>query len=281
MTSQAHHTASVVVPECDERPDRLIPSGTVTVVTPTSHVTITYLGQSTFLFTTPESRRVLIDPWTAGNPLCPADLRDLPDVDLILITHAHHDHLGDLFSIVAKSSPTVVAIVELGKWLGSRGVRNVQTMNLGGIIELSGVRVAMTPAAHSSSVDDDPFANVGLAAGYVLGFSNGAGIYHAGDTAAFSGMELIHRVHHPQLAMLPIGDHHTMMADEAALAVQLLQVDRVIPMHYGVTPGSQIAPQRFRAALAAGGLGHVETSQLRPGETVDYDGVGNLRRRAT
>jgi L-ascorbate metabolism protein UlaG (beta-lactamase superfamily) len=242
---------------------------------------ITYLGQSTFRFTTPESRRVLIDPWTASNPLCPADQRDVRDVDLILVTHAHHDHLGDLFSIVAKSSATVVAVVELGKWLGSRGVRNVQTMNLGGIIELSGVRVAMTPAAHSSSVDADPFANVGPAAGYVLGFSNGARLYHAGDTAAFSGMELIHRVHHPQLAMLPVGDHHTMMADEAAVAVELLRVDRVIPMHYGVTAGSETAPQRLRDALDGRGLGHVETSLLRAGETVDCDGAGNLRRQTT
>jgi L-ascorbate metabolism protein UlaG (beta-lactamase superfamily) len=242
-------------------------------------VGITYLGQSTFLFTTPESRRVLVDPWTAGNPLCPTDQRDVHDVDLILVTHAHHDHLGDVFSIAATGSPTVVAVVELGKWLGTRGLRRVQTMNLGGIVELLGVRVAMTPAAHSSSVDDDPFAYVGPAAGFVLAFSNGARIYHAGDTAAFSGMELIHRVHRPQLAMLPIGDHHTMMADEAAVAVDLLQPDRVIPMHYGITPGSDSAPRRFRDALTAIGLGHVETSQLRPGETVDCDGTGRLRRQ--
>jgi L-ascorbate metabolism protein UlaG (beta-lactamase superfamily) len=150
-------------------------------------------------------------------------------------------------------------------------------MNLGGILELHGVTIAMTPAAHSSSVDDDPFAYVGPAAGFVLGFSNGARIYHAGDTAAFSGMELIHRVHRPQLALLPIGDHHTMMADEAAVAVELLHVDRVIPMHFGVTPGSDPAPQRFRAALTSRGLGHVETTQLHPGQTVRVDGDGVVR----
>jgi L-ascorbate metabolism protein UlaG (beta-lactamase superfamily) len=94
-------------------------------------------------------------------------------------------------------------------------------------------------------------------------------------------MELIHRVHHPQLAMLPVGDHHTMMADEAAVAVELLRVDQVIPMHYGVTAGSETAPQRFRDGLAGRGLGHVATSQLRAGETVDCDGAGNLRRRST
>ena len=222
-------------------------------------VELTYLGQSTCLFTTPESRRVLVDPWTRRNPLCPPDWRDLHDVDLILVTHAHHDHLGDLFAIAERGSPAVVAVVELGKWLGSRGVRRVQTMNLGGIIELHGVTIAMTPAAHSSSVDEDPFAYVGPPAGFVLGFANGARVYHAGDTAAFAGMELIHRVHRPQLALLPVGDHHTMMADEAAVAAQLLHVDTVIPMHYGVTPGSADAPacpsatgRRPRAAAPSG-----------------------------
>src|SRR6266545_799518 len=55
-------------------------------------VRITYLGQSTFRFTTPESKIVLIDPWTIGNPLCPPDEKEVREVDLILITHAHHDH---------------------------------------------------------------------------------------------------------------------------------------------------------------------------------------------
>jgi L-ascorbate metabolism protein UlaG (beta-lactamase superfamily) len=238
---------------------------------------ISYLGQSTFRFTTPESKIVLIDPWTIGNPTCPEHDKYVREVDLILVTHGHHDHLGDLFSIIRTNSPKIVTVVELGKWLGARGVRNVQTMNIGGIVEVCGVTVAMTAAAHSSSVDADPFAYVGPPAGFVLAFSNGARIYHAGDTAAFSGMELIHRVHRPHLAMLPIGDHHTMMAEEAAVATDLLKVDRVIPMHYGVTPGSDSAPAKYRRALDSSGLRHVETIQLTPGQTVACDHHGRVR----
>jgi L-ascorbate metabolism protein UlaG (beta-lactamase superfamily) len=234
-------------------------------------IEIMYLGQSTFRFTTPESKTVLIDPWTFGNPLCPEAEKDVRKVDLVLITHGHHDHLGDVFTIAEKLTPKIVTIVELGKWLGSRGIKNVQTMNIGGIVELDGVKITMTPAAHSSSVDDDPFAYVGLAAGFVIEFSNGIRIYHAGDTAAFTGMELIHKVHKPQLAMLPIGDHHTMMAAEAAAATQLLKVDRVIPMHYGVTPGSEQAPAAFRHALDAIGLTEVRTIQMRPGQSIKLD----------
>ncbi len=234
-------------------------------------VRITYLGQSTFRFTTPESKIVLIDPWTIGNPLCPPDEKEVREVDLILITHAHHDHLGDVLSIARRLSPKIVAIVELGKWLGSKGLMNIQTMNIGGIVRLEGVTITMTPAAHSSSVDEEPFAYVGLAVGFVIGLSDGSRIYHAGDTAAFSGMDLIREVYRPQLAMLPIGDHHTMGPLEAAAATRLLGVGRVIPMHYGVTPGSETAPAAFRDALDSIGLRNVETLEMRPGDSMSLD----------
>lgn len=232
---------------------------------------IIYLGQSTFRFVTPESRVVLVDPWTASNPLCPPSQRDAGDVDLVLITHAHHDHLGDVLSIAGRRGPGIVAIAELGNWLSAHGVRNVHTMNLGGVLRLEGVEVIMTPAAHSSSLDDEPQVNVGVAAGFVLGFSDGVRIYHAGDTAAFAGMALIREVHRPGVAMLPIGDHHTMGPREAAAATRVLGVDRVIPMHYGVTPGSQGAPAAFRAELDAAGLGAVELLPMAPGERITVD----------
>src|SRR5919202_850591 len=115
-------------------------------------VHITYLGQSTFRFTTPESKVVLIDPWTAGNPLCPAAEREVRQVNLVLISHGHHDHLGDVFAIAEAARPRIVAIVELGKWLGSRGVRNIQTMNIGGGVGLEGGRDTTNPAAPNPGV---------------------------------------------------------------------------------------------------------------------------------
>lgn len=239
-------------------------------------VQITYLGQSTFRFTTPELSTVLVDPWIVGNPLCPTAEKHVREVDLILITHGHHDHLGDVFTIAKETSPRIVAIVELGKWLGSKGVKNIQTMNVGGIVQIDGVKITMTPAAHSSSVDDEPFAYVGLAVGFVIEFSNGSRLYHAGDTAAFPGMQLIHEIHKPALAMLPIGDHHTMGPVEAAAATRLLNVGHVIPMHYGVTPGSHTAPEAFRDALDSLGLDEVEMIKMRPGQSINWDREGSL-----
>jgi L-ascorbate metabolism protein UlaG (beta-lactamase superfamily) len=244
-------------------------------------VQITYLGQSTFRFVTPESKTVLIDPWTATNPLCPPEEKHVRQVDLILISHAHWDHLGDVLAIASELTPNVVVIVELGKWLARQGLKNVQIMNVGGIVEFDGVTITMTPAAHSSSLEDEPHTYVGLAAGFVLEFSDGTRIYHAGDTAAFAGMELIHQIHQPELAMLPIGDHHTMGAVEAAHATRLLNVNHVIPMHYGVTPGSEHAPARYRRALDAIGLDHVQTLQMVPGQTITWvhgSGASSLMR---
>jgi L-ascorbate metabolism protein UlaG (beta-lactamase superfamily) len=226
---------------------------------------LTWLGHATFAFLTPESTRVLVDPWTFGNPMCREEDKDVGEVDLILITHAHHDHVGDVRRIAQAGSPIVVAIPELGRWLSGNDVRNVHTMNLGGIVELQGVEVTMTPAAHSSSLDDDPDANVGVAAGFVLGFSDGARVYHAGDTAAFAGMSILGEVHRPNLALLPMGDHHTMAPAEAAVAARLLDVPQVIPMHYGIDPTSLSAPDEFRQSLAGLHL-DIEVTELTPGQ---------------
>jgi L-ascorbate metabolism protein UlaG (beta-lactamase superfamily) len=228
---------------------------------------ITWLGHATFKFVTPEGRLVLIDPWTYSNPLCPPEHRAIGRVDVILATHGHKDHIGDLATIAAAEVPIVVAVVELGRWLSSKGVKRILPMNIGGIVDVHGVKITMTQANHTSSVDEEPFAYVGVAAGYVIEFSNGRRVYHAGDTAAFDGMRIIRDVYKPDTALLPIGDHHTMGPEEAAFATGLLNVKHVVPMHYGL-PGSTGTPAMFRNAVAALGLADVEVAEMRPGQTI-------------
>lgn len=236
---------------------------------------ITFLGHATFRLSTPQGRTVIVDPWTYRNPLCPPALRDVGQVDLALVTHGHHDHLGDIFTITRDTSPRIVAVAELGHWMLRRGLRRVQTMNLGGVLELDDVEVIMTPAAHSSSIDDEPEVNAGVAAGFVLGFSDGLRVYHAGDTAAFAGMAVVGEVHRPDVALLPMGDHHTMGPAEAVVATRLLGVRRVVPMHYGIEPGSGDVPERFRAALDRAGLHDVEVLTMRPGDSATWNGPGS------
>ena len=83
-----------------------------------SRLRITWYGHSTFLLQTPRGVRVLFDPWFAGNPACPDAMKKPPKADLILVSHGHGDHSGELVSVARDSVAPVVAIFELCDWLG-------------------------------------------------------------------------------------------------------------------------------------------------------------------
>lgn len=202
-------------------------------------IEITWLGHATFLLKTPEGKRLLVDPWLAGNPRCPAAFHQVPS-DAILVTHGHADHLGDIDTALAHCSGPVVAVFELTQWLGAkRGVPAEKRcgMNKGGEVELKdlGVAVAMTDARHSSSwsEEDGTQSYLGEAAGFVVTFSNGKAVYLAGDTGLFGDMALIGELYAPTIAILPIGDRFTMGPAAAARAARLCGVRAVIPCHYG------------------------------------------------
>ena len=78
-----------------------------------------WLGHSTFLFTSPKGKKILIEPWVQGNPACPDAAKKLPPLDLILITHGHSDHAGDAVGIARASGAHVVANYEICLWLES------------------------------------------------------------------------------------------------------------------------------------------------------------------
>ena len=208
---------------------------------------ITWLGHATFIFEVPGGGRILIDPWVMNNPSCPDELKDVGDIDAMLITHAHFDHIADAVEIAKAKSPQVVAIAETGGWLGSKGVENVIDMNIGGTVEVAGCKVHMTNAVHSCGITDgDQTLYGGSAAGFVVELETGYSVYHAGDTAVFSDMALIAKLLEPDLALLPIGDHYTMGPRSAAEAIRLLKVKTVIPMHFGTFPILRGTPDELR-----------------------------------
>src|ERR687891_12654 len=102
---------------------------------------ITWLGHATFLIQTQSGKRILVDPWGMGNPACPDDHKDVGDLDAMLITHAHFDHIGDAVEIGKATGAQIVSIPETSHWLGSKGLENLLEMNKGGTVEVAGCRV--------------------------------------------------------------------------------------------------------------------------------------------
>jgi L-ascorbate metabolism protein UlaG (beta-lactamase superfamily) len=227
-------------------------------------IKLTWLGHATFRIETPGGKTVIIDPWIVGNPMCPQNEKDIKKVDVLLCTHAHGDHIGDAVEIAKKHNPVVVAIYELGLWFEKKGVKQVAGMGKGGTQTVGDLKVAMVHADHSCGIEDGgQVIYGGEACGYVIEFSNGIRIYHAGDTAVFGDMQIIRDLYAPSVAMLPIGDHYTMGPREAAYACKLLRPKAVIPMHFGTFPVLTGRPAELKKLVKG-----VEVVEMKPGQTI-------------
>ncbi len=229
-------------------------------------VSITWLGHATVLLVTEKGTTVLIDPFIEHNPKYPKGYK-LPDrIDLLLLTHGHMDHIADALPVAKKHGAHSFGMVEMMGWLESKGLKDGVGMNIGGSHTYADVTFTMTEARHSSGITDgDQTVYGGDPAGFVLAIENGPVLYHAGDTAVFSDMQLIRELHHPELAMLPIGDHYTMGPKGAALAAKFLGVKSVLPIHYGTFPALTGTPAALEKELAGTGI---EVIHTEPGKTL-------------
>jgi L-ascorbate metabolism protein UlaG (beta-lactamase superfamily) len=222
---------------------------------------LTWLGHASFRLDA-GGKRIYVDPFLNGNPKCPEGEQTPERADIVALTHGHGDHVGDTAAIAKQHGATVIAPVELADRLGSQGVENVKDPNKGGTVEIDGVRFTMTHAQHSSSDNDGNYT--GEPCGIVVR-AEGKTIYFAGDTNVFGDMEtVIGRLYKPDVAVLPIGDHYTMGPEEAALAVELLGVKRVVPCHWGTFPALTGTPDALQELVGDG----VTVEKLEPGDTV-------------
>ena len=225
---------------------------------------LTWLGHAAFRLDTPAGKRVYVDPFLQGNPSCPESELEPERADLVVLTHGHGDHVGDTVALWNQFQPPVVALVELRRWLDTQGVTGDFNPgpNKGGTVQRDGIKITLTDANHSSSAEDGTYT--GEPAGLVIELEDGFTIYFAGDTNVFMSMQLIGRIYEPDVAVLPIGDHFTMGPREAAVALELLGVERCVPSHYGTFELLRGTPAPARAAAPA-----VEVIAPEPGGTVE------------
>lgn len=188
---------------------------------------IQFLGHGC-LYITIKDKNILVDPFISGNPKASHINMDNLTPDFILLTHAHQDHTLDVEFFAKKDNPIIVSNWEIATHYGNKGFQN-HPMNHGGSWVFDFGKVTYTPAIHSSSFPDGSYG--GQPGGFVLQGEHKT-IYIAGDSSLTYDMKLIPLKYKLDLAILPIGDNFTMDVDDAIVASDFVQCNKVLGMHY-------------------------------------------------
>jgi len=256
---------------------------TAAAPTTTGKTELLWLGQASFRIKTPGGKTIVIDPWLTGGPKTPApyktDISALGKVDLLLVTHAHVDHIGDAPDL-AKMHKTklygpadmVTPLITLGVLPADLGHRFNKT---GSVKPLPGIKVTAVQAEHSSLlVWNNPATGkneshpAGEAVGYIIELENGFKIWHMGDTGLFGDMKFITERYKPDLVLMPIGGNFTMAPDDAAFAARnWIQPKMVIPMHYNSNPLTPGTLAEFQEAMKGSSVKVVPMSE---GQSVEF-----------
>ncbi|MEL7120004.1 MAG: metal-dependent hydrolase [Bacteroidota bacterium] len=215
---------------------------------------LTYLGHGSFLLET-KGKKLLIDPFISPNPLV-AELSDEQkakldvntiEADYILLTHGHEDHVADAEAIAKRTGATIISSFEIVSYYGAKGI-NGHPMNLGGKFSFDFGTLKYVAAVHSSVLPDGTYAaNPG---GFVVWNEEGC-IYLAGDTALTMDMKLIPMTCPKlDLAVLPIGDNFTMGYEDAVIASDFIECNKVVGCHFDTFGYIKIDQEEAQKAFA-------------------------------
>jgi len=201
-----------------------------------------------------QGKIIYVDPWITGNPVAKIKVGDIKKADVVFVTHGHGDHGFDDAVVICKNTgATFVSIFELANEAKGKGVENVIGGNIGGSAQAADMEFVFTTATHSTTV--------GVAIGFVIKLPSMT-VFHPGDTGLFMDMKLLGELYDIDLAFLPIGSLYTMGPLEAAKALELLNCQKVVPIHYKTFPALVQDAEEFKKI--AGPM--VDVIVLEPGE---------------
>lgn len=188
---------------------------------------------------------ILVDPFISPNEKAShIDIRTLK-ADYILITHAHQDHIVDVEAVAKRTGAIVISNFEIVNHFGKLGIEG-HPMNHGGKWNFEFGTVKYVNAIHTSSFPDGTYG--GQPGGFVIEGEH-KNIYIAGDTALTLDMKLIPLQTKLDLAILPIGDNFTMGIDDAILASDFIECDKVLGYHFDtfgyIEIDHQVAKRKF------------------------------------
>jgi L-ascorbate metabolism protein UlaG (beta-lactamase superfamily) len=242
-----------------------------------------WLGQASFRIKSPGGKTIVVDPWLTGGPKTPVpyktDLSALGKVDVLLVTHAHVDHIGDAPAI-AKLNNTklygpadmVTPLITLGLIPAELGHRFNKS---GSVKPVPGIKVTAVAAEHSSLLvwknpvtDKNESHPAGEAVGYIIELENGFKIWHMGDTGLFGDMKFIGEYYKPDLVLIPIGGNFTMGPEDAAYAIkEWIKPKAVLPMHYNSNPLTPGTLAEFEAAMKGSSI---KIIGIKEGQTAEF-----------
>lgn len=246
---------------------------------------IRFFGVAAYEIITRAGKHILLDPFLDENPGSPVKSQQLERVDLIIVSHAAVDHLGDTEAIARRTRAPVICGGEVKAYLMAKGIPGTQirATTWGIAVEVAGIKVQPVECHHWSQLKmpDGTFAS-GVPMAFVVYADPGVRFYHYGDTAIFSDMKLQAELYEPTIGCVGIANpleilHRfpmpgqmltaEMSPREGALAAQWLGLETVLPCHYINPDCAEVAEfNEFLGQARARGERVPRSVVLKPGE---------------